>query len=743
MNGSATPSPKAAPSPKALLRGIQVVERASDAAPDLVRIAAAFTGRLLADLGAAVTRVESPDDGLARLRSVAHEDLSAGSVLSTFLNRGKARTDEGGAAAALAAAQLAVVAEPDPAEGLVRPDGGLSVVRLSGARPGAGLDDAPLSELGIQGLVGLTDLFGEPDGQPLAMGGHQTAYATGYAAFCAAMALIAKQRLCGQADCAEVNAVDALAWVNWKGIAAGTLGFPVRREGRAADAPVLRCADGHFAFLYLPRDWDHIRAAVDDPRLESDRFASPGRRARNAGALNEILGEWASTQTREALYDFCQRCGIPGGPVLHAADLLGDAAYSFRGYLESTPHGADRSVTVPGLPMTIEDAATPPNRARPAVAGPSAPEAGDAPLAGMTVLDLGIFTAGSVTSTLLADLGATVIKVESETYSDPFRIWPGIDGDSPLFTFNNRNKLGVNIDLKTDAGRERFLKLVAKADVVVENFRRGVMDRLGIGYSALKAANPRIVLASISGQGASGPGSTHVSFGSTLEAIGGVAALTGYAGGSCYISGRNLNYPDQIVCLYGAGAAIAALLTARERGAGMHIDVSQREVTSLAVGEQIAAASLATGTAAGTATGFPGNASPNAALQDIFPVEDGWLCVTVPDAQRQARLAQVLGSATEDLRGALGSWLAERTAAAASEALRPLGIAANKANTGAEAAADPSIRDSAAFARTPAGAMVKGFPFRLLNTPLHIRGESPKMGEHTDQVLSEFLGAAG
>ena len=280
MNGSATPSPKAAPSPKALLRGIQVVERASDAAPDLVRIAAAFTGRLLADLGAAaVTRVDSPDDGLARLRSVAHEDLSAGSVLSTFLNRGKARTDEGGAAAALAAAQLAVVAEPDPAEGLVRPDGGLSVVRLSGARPGAGLDDAPLSELGIQGLVGLTDLFGEPDGQPLAMGGHQTAYATGYAAFCAAMALIAKQRLCGQADCAEVNAVDALAWVNWKGIAAGTLGFPVRREGRAADAPVLRCADGHFAFLYLPRDWDHIRAAVDDPRLESDRFASPGRRA--------------------------------------------------------------------------------------------------------------------------------------------------------------------------------------------------------------------------------------------------------------------------------------------------------------------------------------------------------------------------------------------------------------------------------------------------------------------------------
>ena len=163
-------------------------------------------------------------------------------------------------------------------------------------------------------------------------------------------------------------------------------------------------------------------------------------------------------------------------------------------------------------------------------------EDSDLPLAGMLVIDLGIFTAGSVTSTLLADLGARVIKIESESYSDPFRIWPGIKGDSPLFTFNNRNKLGVNIDLKTDAGKVTFLELVARADIVVENFRRGVLERLGIDFPVLKSANPNIILASVSGQGASGPGSGHVSFGSTLEAIGGVAALTGYKDGPCYIS---------------------------------------------------------------------------------------------------------------------------------------------------------------------------------------------------------------
>ncbi len=739
MTGSTSP----APAPNALLRSLQVVEWAPASASDLVRIAIAFTGRLLADLGASVTRVEPPIDGLARLRSVADEDLSAGSVLATFLNRGKIGIDEDRATGALAGAQLAILGEPSPVGEPSEAASGFSAVRLSGARPGVGLDDAPLSELGVQGLVGLTDLFGEPEGQPLAMGGHQTAYATGYAAFCAALALIAKRALGDQADCAEVNAVDALAWVNWKGVAGGTLGFPIRREGRAADSPVLRCADGYFAFLHLPRDWKHICAEVQDPRLAEDRFASVGRRAKNAGALNEILAQWASTRTREALYAFCQRCAIPGGPVLHPADLLDDAAYAHRGYFESAPHGADETVTVPGLPMTIEDAAPPaPNGALPAAPGQGA-AAGGLPLAGTTVLDLGIYTAGSVTSTLLADLGAKVLKVESKAYSDPFRIWIGIEGDSPLFTFNNRNKLGVNIDLKTEVGRERFLKLVAQADIVVENFRRGVLDRLGIGYPVLKAANPQIVLASISGQGASGPGSTHVSFGSTLEAIGGVSALTGYEQGPCYISGRNLNYPDQIVCLYGAGVAIAAMLKARERGAGMHIDVSQREVTSLAVGEQIAAASLPASPKPGTASGFPGNGSVNAALQDIFKVADGWLCVTVADAAAEARLAQRLGCVAQDLRNALTDWLAGQTAAAASETLRPLGIAANKANTGAEAAQEPAIRNSGAFARTPEGVMVKGFPFRLRNTAFRIHGESPKMGEHTDQVLAEFQVAVG
>ncbi len=722
-----------------LLSQYRIVEWVPDDCPDMIHIAVSFAGRLLTDLGAAVIRIIPEPDPLLRIRSVPDEPLRSSSVLATFLSRGKRGASAQDLSSTLADVDLILLGSKtcldDP-----------ELADASTVLAETGLNDTPISELGVQGLVGLTDLFGEPDGQPLAMGGHQTAYAMGYAVFCAAMAGIAKLAIQGETDRARVTAVDALAWINWKGIAAGALGFPVARGGRGAEAPALKCADGYFAFLHLPNNWADICDEVGDPRLQEEQFSSAGRRAKNALALNEILAEWAAGRERSELYQFCQRCAIPGGPVMTADDLLEEPLYLYRNYFDEVMHdeGKDAvSLTVPGLPLTIEDRAEVADAVRQGNDGAAtdqrsdwgSPRTRELPLAGMLVLDLGIFTAGSVTSTLLADLGARVIKVESEAYSDPFRIWPWIKGDSPLFTFNNRNKLAVSIDLKTDEGRETFLKLVAQADVVVENFRRGVLARLGIDYPVLKAANPNIVLVSISGQGAKGPGSGHVSFGSTLEAIGGVAALTGYEEGPCYISGRNLNYPDQIVCLYGAGAAIAAILKARATGQGMHIDVSQREVTTLAVGERIAAASMSEAVAP---SGFPGNSDPNMVLQDIYPAQDGWLWVSVSDEEACIALVEHLGCEISRMDDALRQWLLRNEADNAVATLRSLGLAVGRANSGSEAAEEPVIKAGIAFAETVAGAMVKGFPFQFEKTPLVIYEESPSMGEHTEEILGRL-----
>ena len=194
------------------------------------------------------------------------------------------------------------------------------------------------------------------------------------------------------------------------------------------------------------------------------------------------------------------------------------------------------------------------------------------PLTGVRVLDFGLLTAGANTSAMLADLGADVLKIESGAYLDPFRVVGKMDDDdgwwnrSPQFRFTNRNKRGLALNLKDPEGQRIIRALAAHCDVVVENFRRGVLDRAGLGYEALKAINPRIVFAAISSQGDTGPERMNVSFGSTLDATSGIASLTGYEGEEPRISGMDVNYPDQIVSLFATGSEVAVAVDAQDDG---------------------------------------------------------------------------------------------------------------------------------------------------------------------------------
>jgi hypothetical protein len=175
---------------------------------------------------------------------------------------------------------------------------------------------------------------------------------------------------------------------------------------------------------------------------------------------------------------------------------------------------------------------------------------------------------------MLADLGADVIKIESGAYLDPFRVVGKPDNAdnwwnrSPQFRFTNRNKRGLALNLKSPEGQRVIRELAQQCDVVVENFRRGVLDRAGLGYRDLSAINPRLVFAAISSQGDTGPERMNVSFGSTLDATSGIASLTGYEGEEPRISGMDVNYPDQIVSLFATGVVITAVMEARRNGKG-------------------------------------------------------------------------------------------------------------------------------------------------------------------------------
>ncbi len=259
------------------------------------------------------------------------------------------------------------------------------------------------------------------------------------------------------------------------------------------------------------------------------------------------------------------------------------------------------------------------------------------PLAGVRVLDFGLLTAGANTSAMLADLGADVIKIESGAYLDPFRVVGKNDNDvgwwnrSPQFRFTNRNKRGVALNLKAPEGQRLIRELATHCDVVVENFRRGVLDRFGLGYEALKALNPKIVVAAISSQGDTGPERLNVSFGSTLDATSGIASLTGYEGEEPRISGMDVNYPDQIVSLFATGIVITAIMEARRTGKGAFLDFSQREVASFTLGEEIMAAAADPE----RKNRRRGNQQDGIAQQDTYRCRDGrWIAVTLaaPDA---------------------------------------------------------------------------------------------------------------
>ena len=353
-------------------------------------------------------------------------------------------------------------------------------------------------------------------------------------------------------------------------------------------------------------------------------------------------------------------------------------------------------------------------------------------LDGFCVLDLGIITAGASTSAMLADLGAEVIKVEGPSYFDPFRNWfgeadkPNWWNESPQFLATNRNKKSICLDLKSPRGRELFLTLVEGADIVVENFRAGVLARLDLDYGVLARTNSGIILASISSQGATGPSAQSVSFGSTLEASSGMSFLTRYTDGPPQISGRALNYPDQVVSLFALGAILSAVAMRRRSGKGAHLDLSQRELTAFLVGE----ATLSPDTSASPTNPIDVGTD----LQGIYSGSDGRrIAVTIP--QRHARGVHAHVSASHR---SMTEWVATMPSDEAVARLRGMGVAAEPITSGKNRG-DDALRIHNAFSKDTNGRSVKGLPIRLGETDLPPPSPAPSLGQHNREI-AERLG---
>ncbi|HUD30250.1 MAG TPA: CoA transferase [Novosphingobium sp.] len=376
------------------------------------------------------------------------------------------------------------------------------------------------------------------------------------------------------------------------------------------------------------------------------------------------------------------------------------------------------------------------------------------PLAGVRIADFTVHNAGPFCTHLLSQLGAEVIKIESAMRPDAFRKPHPVYGREGPATFDQvaSNKLSVRLNLKSAEGAALARRLVAVSDVAAESFRPGVMDRLGLGYAALRAVREDIVMLSVSSSGQGGPDSHFAGYAPLFGAWGGLGELTGYADGPP-VEIRHVM--DHTVGMNAAMGLMAALHHRRATGQGGHVDVAAREVAASLVGDMLLLA------AAGGSPARMGNAHPRMAPHGVYPAagEDRWLALAVDGEREWTAFAALLGLdadprfATEQARkanaGALDAlvsdWTARRDANEAAATLQQAGIGAHASWTTPEIAADAHLRARGAIVEVtePDGRRraAVGVPMRLSGGEgIGIARGTPALGEHEDYVYGELLG---
>lgn len=373
------------------------------------------------------------------------------------------------------------------------------------------------------------------------------------------------------------------------------------------------------------------------------------------------------------------------------------------------------------------------------------------PLAGMKVLELAQIMAGPTCGTLLADMGADVIKIEKIPGGDDSRRYaePQVNGESAAFMMLNRNKRSVALNLKTESGREVLRRLVKDADVLFENYRKGTMEKLGVGYEDLRKINPALVWCSISGYGQTGPYAERGGFDLIAQGVSGIMSITGEPGGPPVKSGPPVT--DINAGLLATIGIVSAYVHRLKTGEGQFVDTSLMEA-----GIQQTFWQSAIYFATGISPGPTGSAHVLAAPYQAFPTADGWINIGGANQSNWERIATMVGAPElitdprfstnsdrmanrEELARLLGERLKQRTTAEWLKDLDAAGIPAGPINDIAAMAADPQTlaREMVVELEHPKAGKTKalGLPIKFSETPGRITRPAPMLGQHTREVL--------
>jgi crotonobetainyl-CoA:carnitine CoA-transferase CaiB-like acyl-CoA transferase len=380
------------------------------------------------------------------------------------------------------------------------------------------------------------------------------------------------------------------------------------------------------------------------------------------------------------------------------------------------------------------------------------------PLAGLTIVDLTRVLSGPYCTMLLADMGARVIKIEQPGRGDDTRAWgpPFVGVESAYFLSINRNKESVTLDFKTSDGRHLLEQLIGRADVLVENFRPGALQRLGFDYAALSLSHPRLIVCSISGFGQDGPRRDQPGYDAVIQAEGGLMSVTGDPAGPAFRVGVAVT--DMVAGLLAAQGITLALYARERTGRGQHVDIGMLDgVISLL--SYHASIHLTTGKESHRV----GNRHATIAPYDTFTAADGELFLAVGNDEQFRRFCEAAGMqnlpgdgrfATNPLRVAnepalkqlIAPIVATRTRSEWIQQLAAAGVPCGAVRSVAEALSDPQVAArhmTETVEHAVLGSIkVLGTPIKLSDTSSAVRTAPPVLGQHTDAVLTE-LGLTG
>ena len=776
--------------------GFRVIELAEG-------VAGPYCGKLLADLGADVIKVEPPAGDRAR-RATGGDPARTldpeGSPLFLYCNTSKRGIvldldDDGdretfgallgGAAVLITDREPPVEAPADLIVAAVTPYG------LAGPRAAAPAGELTLTHGG--GLVNQMPVRSrDVDRAPVTLGGHQAGYHAGLVAALAVASLLYGRRRGGDGASLDVSIQDVM--VSMVAPLLASARYHGTTWSRVPDRPPamgrLKTRDG---YVILNAFDDHhfvlFRELMGSPSwCEGDEWKDMAYRSHHLMEIAPEIDAWALEQTRDDLYHRAARLGIPVGPIHDAADVMAYEQYAARDYFTVVDHPRTGPKRYAGWPYRMS--ASKPRVSRPApLLGEHAAEirselngndpgartsiassAGETvaaatgpalPLEGIRVAEFAWVWAGPYAGVLLSTLGAEVIKVEGPKRLDLTRrsvVWPRAEeapqkiGPDAGMAFNtmNLNKQSLALDLSQAEGRELALRLAAECDVIYDNMRPGAMVKLGLDYENLQRVNPELIVASSSGRGHGGPETEYLGYAMVHQGVAGGAYISGYPDDHPTHSGGDVDLMNAITLAF----SIVAALHHRDRtGEGQFIDYSQCEGVSSILGEVLLEYEMT-----GKIPERAGNAHRSSAPHSVYRCWgiDRWLAIEVHSDEEFAFLASTMGLSelTEDPRFAtaaarkrneaeldriIGGWTRERDRDWLARELLAAGVAAAPSRDARDLYADSHLRARGAFANVE---HPEWGDLELVGPPFRIEGRdlSPRRAPLLGEHTDAILG---